>query len=371
MSGRELAKVDERLPTQPISDLASLRQTWENLEKDANLITPISSVDSIPQLHAISLRSVVVDPETDKYGNGREVYRSHSFCAPNERALGGVALQKIAGAAGVEIVQRKRLDDRSSPYHCEIEITVQMRDYDGTLRTVTKAKEIDFRDGAPETMKPERVERNGRKEKTGKLVPLAPADLANKRAHIQSLAETKAFYRALRTLLAIKQKYTLEELKKPFVVPKLIPNLDERDPVQKQALIALATGKEDLLFGPARQLPPGEARELRDVTPDAEANAETSEPAAAPAFEPLEDLPTEQPPPAATCGCVCGCGVELTKEVARITKERCGGARCEDCYPGRGFDIERHREFADLELPAYPKGLTADQIEAGRKAAKK
>jgi len=370
----------EKLPSGPISDVAALHETWQSLEAVANLVSPVASVNAIPQMHAISLRAVTIDPTMDDYGSGREVYRNASFCDKDEAALGGVALSKIAAAAGAEITKRSRLDDRTDPNYCEIEVTVSIRDFDGVTRTATKAKSLDLNDGAPEAMKPEKKKgpRDKWAMKTGNMIPLDPSALANKRAHIQSHTETKAFYRALRLLLSIKQKYTLDELSKPFVIPKLIPNLDPSDPDQKQALIASALGKEELLFGPPIALPPGETRELKDITPaptvndSAPSNEETklqAEPEA-PAFEPT-DFPDPDPGLIYTCGCSCSCQVELTEEVARITSERYGSPRCEPCFPASGFDYDRHKDLKDLGLPKLP-GLTADRvIEVLRKEGKR
>ena len=142
-----------RIGSGPLTGIKELNEAFTALEGQANLVSPISSVDSIPALHAISLRGVRIDPKVDDKGNGPEVYLSRQFCKPDERALGGVALHKIMAAAGVEIVQQKRLDDRSEPFYCAMEVTLRIRDLDGIYRKVTKAKEVDLRDGAAEASK--------------------------------------------------------------------------------------------------------------------------------------------------------------------------------------------------------------------------
>jgi hypothetical protein len=313
---------------------------------------------------------VVIDSSVDNYGNGPEVYRDNRFCQKNERALGGVALQKIAAAAGVQIVERKRLDDRSEPYYCEVEITLSVRDYDGMVRTVTKAREIDLRDGAPEAMKPEKKKgpNDDYAKKTGRLVPLDPSALADRRRHIQSLAETKAFHRALRSILQIKQKYTVEELSKPFAVPKLVPALDPSDPDQKRALIASALGRECDLFGPNGGST--EFREMKDVKatvlppadePPAETPSAKNEPVQQEFdpndFEPM-DVEDEDDPPQAVCTCPCGCQAELDERVAAIGIEKIGTPRCRSCYPAKQFDVEKHKDVENLEIPKQPDMTT-------------
>jgi hypothetical protein len=366
-----MTRFEGNLPAHPLAKVEEVRNTFKALEGKVNLISPVASVDTIPAMHGISLRAVSIDPETNQYGNGPEVYKDARFCEGNERALGGVALQKIAAAAGVQIIDRRRLDDRSDPNYCEMEITIGMRDFDGTQRQVIKGKEMDLRDGAPETLKPEK-DGNGRK--TGKMVPYEASALADKRRHIQSHAETKAFYRALRTILSIKQKYTLKELALPFVVPKLVPALDPNDPDQKRALIGMAVGGEAALFGQRRQLeagaaPPADVRMLKDVTPaatngdaapapkgantaDAEDIGEGDD---ADDFELPDQLNETDSPARFVCECPCGDQVALTEEVAKVTKERVGAARCKSCYPGAGFDFAKHKDLRTLGLPAFPK----------------
>ena len=53
--------------------------------------------------------------------------------------------------------------------------------------------------------------------------------------HLPQICEAKALNGAIRTALHIKGTYTLEELKKPFVVAYLVPNLDHEE-VKKAAI---------------------------------------------------------------------------------------------------------------------------------------
>lgn len=52
--------------------------------------------------------------------------------------------------------------------------------------------------------------------------------------HRTAMAESKAFMRAIRAALGLAGTYPLEELKKPFVVARMVPNLDA--PEIKQAV---------------------------------------------------------------------------------------------------------------------------------------
>lgn len=387
---------EKLLPTAPLQTIQGLHDRLQALEQVANIVTPVCQMDNIPPMHAISLRAVKIEVQHD-------VYHSSRFCQKDERALGGRGLQKIINAAGANILYRRRLDDRSEPFYCEIEVCLAVRDYDGVMRTVTKAKELDFRDGCPDVMVPEK---DSRGQRTGKMVMMEGASLSDKRRHIQSLAETEALYRCTRSLFNLRQKFTTEELKKPFIVPKLVVHYDLSDPEQKKAAIEQAARSELLAFGqhfvPQPSPLPQETRVLETVeapspkrrrsvlqrlvaiiSPTKEEVAATPEgpstpPAATP--EPAEEafvdvtanVPEAPKPPIHVCGCPCGCQVEITPVAHTSTVEVVGAPRCVQCFPGTYFNYEKHKDVADLCLPKRP-GMNAETwIEAmeRRRAAK-
>ena len=65
--------------------------------------------------------------------------------------------------------------------------------------------------------------------------------------HLPQICEAKALNGAIRTALHIKGTYTLEELKKPFVVAYLVPNLNNKD--VKSAAIENMFQSSGNLFG--------------------------------------------------------------------------------------------------------------------------
>ncbi len=363
------------MPSAPLARIEDLRALWAQMAGKANLVSPVASVDAILPMHRVSVRAVVIDHHVDGEGNGPECYKG-KFCVSNERALGKVALDKIQAAAGVQTIYRQRLDDRSAPYYCEIEVQLGMQDFDGTTRVVTKARAVDLRDGAPDAQ-------TMLGWKNGKVA------LAQARGKIQELCETKAGFRALRTLLSIKQKYSIDELSKPFVVPKLVPALDPSDPDQKAALIRMAEGGNRALFGP----PAGEMRQLRDVTPPPTipapgpgkppppvgsvppADEEEDDGGEQASFDLPDFTPPEPPkkeePALILCLCPCGDQTEISADVARITTEKVGAPRCKACYPNKDFDFGRHQDLPRgglLNLPKHPD-LTAEKVRAANERA--
>jgi hypothetical protein len=362
---KALVKVTE-IPTHPLARVEELRAAFEGLRDRFNILCPVAQVDHLMPLHQASLRAVMIDTTVDGYGNGPEVYRDPRFCAKDEVALGKNALAKLMAAAGVQVVSKQRLDDRSDPNYCELEVALAVRDFDGSHRQVIATKEMDLRPGAPETMKPEK---DSQGNKTGRLVPYEDTALADKRRHIQSHAETKAIERGLRLLFALRQKYKLADLARPFVVPKLVPALDPNDPETKTALIHHALAGETALFGAPRSLP---TRTLREVPPPAEARSAATAPAVEPETAALDaeeaspedfEVPDLTPAEPIVCACPCGDQVEISEAVAAATTEKVGAPRCAACFPGKRFDYERHKDLRTLGLPKHPK-LTAADVRA-------
>lgn len=362
----------EGLPSEPLARLEDLRSAWDQLAKRANIVSPVASVDSILPMHKISLRAVTIDSTVEsQYGIGAEVYKGKFCKLPNERALGKIALEKIMAAAGVQVLDSHRTDDHSNPHYCEWSVTLAIRDFDGQWRQATKSRAVDLRNGSPEAV-----------AMTANQLPAA-------RGHIAANAETKAQLRALRTLLSLKQKYTTEELARPFIIPKLVAALDASDPDQKRALIEMAVQGDRALYGGG----PG-ARETREIEAPKAGNPPPPLPpapaaAAAPPpvgsvppsdddeeddseefdlFEPSE--PTKDAVPVFQCGCPCGHMLEVSEEVANATRERFDSIRCRVCAPGKGFDFTLHKDLAGgrLGLKKHPN-LTVDELKKQLDAA--
>lgn len=76
--------------------------------------------------------------------------------------------------------------------------------------------------------------------------------------HLPQICEAKALNGAIRTALHIKGTYTLEELKKPFVVAYLVPNLNHSD--VKRAAIDSMFQSSSRLFGNAPDIHQIESR---------------------------------------------------------------------------------------------------------------
>lgn len=347
----------EKIAAEPVARITDLRNRWAQLREVANIVSPVASVDSIMAMHKVSLRMVTID-HTVVEGLGAEVYKG-KFCEKDERALGKVGLDKIQAAAGVQVIESVRTDDRQTPLFWEYRVTLGIQDLDDTWRQATATRAIDLRQGSAEAQ------------------AMKEGQLAAARANGQMLAETKARLRALRSLLSLKNKYTLKELEKPFVIPKLVSALDPADPDQKAALIRMAETGSRALFGAPPQADTKMLEAAREPagTPAPPLPAAAATPVTATVVAPDEDqddfdmgdLADAEDVFLCECG---GCGhqVEITSDVAKTSKEACGIAVCRECFPGGAFSYILHKDVK-LQFPKFPRLTSAEDVRAMRERA--
>lgn len=391
-----LAKRDAALPEKPLATVAELGDALERLSKTANVVSPIARVDSLPPMTQVSLRVVRIDPDLGENGQGPDVYFDRRFCAtdndgnPLEVALGKGALLKLVAAAGIQKRDSRRDDDGRDPYFCRWVVRLEGLDYDGTLREVVASKEIDLREGSPDTTKPEWAcsahgDADCRKcnrrayRKTGRLVPLDASALADKRRHIAALAETKAYLRAVREFFSIGHKVKLAKLEKPFVVPKLVPFLDASDPDVKREIVRRAVWGERALYAPetprpTRRIEVGGDLERLDEDLEEIGTSEPVEPEVVGA-EPdpfgVEEAEAEEPS-GPRCSCPCGCRDAVDEAQERKSSTRLGVVRCAACYPDAGFDPAKHpKADLPLEFPRVPGYTPAKVAELLARRAKR
>ena len=342
------------LPVRPLEDLDAVAEAFRELRKRVHLLCPSLNVSALLPMSRVAFPAVWIDPSLGPTGSGPQVYRDPRFCGDGEVALGKNALMALMSAGAVQLVEVRRVDDASDPSYCHVQVEIASRNFDGTWARMKASKELDLRDGAPETLVPER---DAQRRKTGAMVALSASALADKRRHILSLCETKALTRALRALFALPQKFTIDELSKPFVIPRLVPDLDPADPDVRRALISmhLSPAPSASTVAPPQLLPSGAAApalpEFADVV------------VAPPAPDDLDDPPpppTRPPPSPNACACPCGCEEDVQDATRQKSIEFVGAVRCAACYPGSGFDELRHRDLRSLGLPKYPN-LTMDE----------
>lgn len=200
----------------------ALRDALDQASERFNLVSPATSCASLPEGCEVGLAAVAVD--TSK--QAKEVYD----IAGGQLGLSKVVLDRIAAAAGISWDPHlsRRLDDGSHPHYCRFHVVGRYRHFDGQLQTIQATKEMDLRDGSAQVDGMwERYRASKAKWDSGnrgrmKYPPKEPTDqIREQRIHIEAHAETKARMRAIRSL-GIKTSYTEEELRKPFVVARMM-----------------------------------------------------------------------------------------------------------------------------------------------------
>lgn len=186
-----------------------------------NVVSPATVCGSLPAGCEVAISTIQIEPVKDgEFSNGE------TYNLSGKIGLGKVALDRIAGAAGVswDPTMSGRLDDGSDPHYCHYRAVGIVRLFDGQLRTLTGEVEIDARDGSPQ------IDEIVTKAKNGKNGPRDPSSqILELRKFILRHAESKAKNRAIRSL-GVQTSYKRDELAKPFAVARVMFTGRTEDP---------------------------------------------------------------------------------------------------------------------------------------------
>lgn len=221
-----------------------------------NVLVPVTTMQAASSLQRITVSEVQLDTRQDSSNKGpsKDIYFERSCGAFAITKVGGM---KLAAAANISIVstepgrtegcqrciemaratgQPRTCGNCPHVHDVAVTVTIRVPEPSGGFRLMQATKEIDctleaagMKDGA-----------NGQQYK--RFLP-----------HRTAMAESKAFMRAIRAALGLAGTYPLEELKKPFVVARMVPNLDA--PEIKQAVAQNYLQSMGMLFeAPAANL---------------------------------------------------------------------------------------------------------------------
>lgn len=221
-----------------------------------NVLVPVTSMHAISSMQKIIKNEVELNTNPD----GDDIYYDKQTGKYAITATGGA---KLAAAANISIVHTESVRTDvcekciemakatgnvqacgSCPhvYDVKMVVTVRVPEPSGGFRMISKSKEIDCS-----------IEKASQSEKQyRKFLP-----------HRASIAETKAFMRCIRSALGLAQGYTMQELKKPFIIAHIVPNLDA--PEMRNALINNSLRDMGLLFErPDETAQPGYGRQFQE-----------------------------------------------------------------------------------------------------------
>jgi len=204
-----------------------------------NLLIPVRTMQEISPLHKLIINEVQIESNP----LAKDVYKEKN----GEYALTKKGLMKLMAAANIqilksepvptqrcnkciEIAQRTRQAPKcfECPYIDDVahQVTIAVPEPSGTTRIVKATKEIRMED----------VKAN-----------MSDAQFKQFKQFKTEHCESKALNRALREGLMIKSSYKAEELKKPFVVALVMPNIS--DPDLKKAMIERYANNANILYG--------------------------------------------------------------------------------------------------------------------------
>jgi len=209
-----------------------------------NLLVPVKTITQISPLHKVSINTV----EVSKDIKDGDIYLQDK--GKNLFALTKKGLMKFMATANIQVVKSESVTPSSckrcmemakvtrTPAPCSTcrskddvawAVTIAVPDLSGGYRLITANKEF-----LCETEQ-EQMKNNAYQYKQA---------FAFRSAH----AESKALLRALREALMIKPTYELSELSKPFAVPVISPNFDDKD-LKNAAVQRFANGSSSLYGG--------------------------------------------------------------------------------------------------------------------------
>lgn len=242
----------------------ALAGSWSNADQvsarlqdaaaEAHLVSPATMCGALPEGCSVAMSIVHVDT------NSTEVYAITGWRdnpKPDDTmGLGKVALDKIAGAAGISWVSELtgRLDDGRDPRYVHFRAVARVRDFDGTVRELPGEVEIDARDGSPQIeeiiTKAKKANKGQGRDPSSQILEL--------RKFIIRHAESKAMNRAIRKL-GVRTSYKRAELSKPFAVAKIMFDGHSDNPeIRRMFAERIADnflGARASLYGPPQRQP--------------------------------------------------------------------------------------------------------------------
>lgn len=180
---------------------------------------------------------VSVDTNLDNYGNNKDVYKNESggYCLHLSK------INEIAQQAGVQItdsrILERKVDERGRVTFIEHQVRGRMRSVDGSIKEDVATGKYDyFRDCEKYV-----------KKNTGEMIT---GMINSRRSHAEALAESNAKTRLFNKLVAkLPSSFTLDELKKPFLIPYVIEDKDaiiKELPIEEQQKIKTEIARKRL-----------------------------------------------------------------------------------------------------------------------------
>ena len=305
-----------------------------------NLLVPMQTVAEIAEIHKPVMNVVKISTNlADK-----EIYlQDKSKKDADGWALTKKGLNKLMRAAGIKILGTRPIIPSTCQKCAEVNRSIGRPVNCGACGN--KDVKFEARISVPQ-LTGENIEIVAHKEIIVQDVTDGMGDAQRKEflKFRSEMCETKAINRALRAAMHIKGTYTIEELRKPFVVAYLVPNLNNED-VKAEAIRHMFTSAQELYGGHTP-----EARKAIFVEDDVEEGMEYETPGkpitGSHAYEqtppePPRQTQQRQQQAAETAPdfdpTICSeCGAKCSNGVVKYSQEQYGRTLCMSCQRKQG-----------------------------------
>lgn len=317
--------------------------------EEFNLLVPMQTVAEIAEIHkpvmnVVQISTNLADGEIYEQEKAKSAWKDRP-AQPAKYALTKKGLNKLMRAAGIKILGTRPIVPSTCQKCAEVNRSIGRPVNCGACGN--KDVKYEARISVPQ-LTGENIEFVAHKEII--VTDVVEGMTENQRKEFlkfrAEMCETKAINRALRAAMHIKGTYTLEELKKPFVVAYLVPNLDN-EAVREEAVKHFFTSAQELYGGNS-----ADQRRAVFVEDDYEEDMgyETpAQPIAHPEAQSYRQLPQEHPretqqraQQAAEAQAdfdpnVCTeCGAKCSNGVVRYSNEQFGRTLCMNCQRRMG-----------------------------------
>lgn len=238
-----LAKAPQQKPAafsldKVVHDPTAASHRLKELSEQGHLISPATMVDALPPGFGVAVSMVRVDPDDRKDGPGDVTGISGRLM------LSAGSLKRIGAAAGVDWdpLRSGRLDNRAHPHYCHYRAVGLVRNFDGSVRTITGEVEIDARDGGVDEQEIREKARRRKEEHPDWDNDGGDKQLLELRKFILRHTETKAKNRAI-VDMGCKRSYKPKELEVPFFVARLMWTGQTDDPELKREFARIGAEK--------------------------------------------------------------------------------------------------------------------------------
>ena len=328
----------------------ALTITQQYPEERYNLLVPMQTVAEIADIHrpvmnAVQISTNLNDGEIYVQEKARDAWtdrsgRSHPATTA-KYALTKKGLNKLMRAAGIKILGTRPIIPSTCQKCAEVNRNIGRPVNCGACGN--KDVKFEARISVPQ-LTGESIEIVAHKEIIVQDVTEGMSDAQRKEflKFRSEMCETKAINRALRAAMHIKGTYFIEELRKPFVVAYLVPNLDN-ETVKAEAVRHMFTTAQELYGGHTP-----EARRAIFVEDDTEEGMEyetPEKPISQPVSRAYQEVPSEPPrqtyqrqqPQSEYDEMHCeACGAEISPSVSGYSIRYYGRPLCWGCQKKQG-----------------------------------